>query len=242
MAKIFIVEDDENQLTTLKIKIASLQHSVIGSSQRAIDALTKIKNTNPDIVLLDINLNGDNDGIILGAEISKVSSAKIIYITALSSNEIIKEAVDTNPIAYLIKPIKITELKIAIDIALNKKEGLRGNTPLNNGEKNILTVRVGNYLYNINFQNIILFDAGGKNYTNLATVENKKYQVRSSLKQLKEKILPDFFIQIHRKCIINVNYINYINEKDQMVYLNNNTSIFIGKTFKKELYEKLNLL
>lgn len=241
MAKIFIVEDDESQLVTLQIKVESLHHEIVGSSHRAMDALAKIKKTQPDIVLLDINLNGDNDGLILGSEIKEISETKIIYITASSSDDIIKEAASTNPIAYLIKPIKVTELKVAIELALAKENSSEKRTGASNSKNTILTVRLGNYLYNLDIENIVFLDAGGKNYTNLTTVENKKYQVRSSLKQLKEKLLPNYFVQIHRRYIVNLNYINYIKEKDLVVYLKNNESISIGKTYKKELYDKLNL-
>ena len=110
-----------------------------------------------------------------------------------------------------------------------------------NAKNTNLTVRLGNYLYNLNIENIIFLDAGGKNYTSLTTVDNKKYQVRSSLKQLKENLLPNYFVQIHRKYIVNLNYIDYIKEKDLVVYLKNSESISIGKTYKKELYNKLNL-
>lgn len=241
MAKIFIVEDDANQLFTLTHKVESLNHQVVGSSSRAMDALIQIKKLLPDMILLDINLNGDNDGLMLGAEIQEMLGTKIIYVTASNADDVLKQAATTHPVAYILKPIKTSELKIAIELALASEKTQVNTSEISQSKSKILTVRLGNYLYNIDVDNIAFLDAGGKNYTNLTTLENKKYQIRTSLKQLKERMLPNFFVQVHRRYIVNMNHINYIKENDQLVYLKNDEYISIGKTYKKELYEKLNL-
>ena len=241
MSKIFIVEDDENQLITLRMKVESLGYKIVGTSQRAIEALTKIKETIPDVVLLDINLNGDHDGILLGSEIKTISPAKIIFITALSTDEIVEQVVNTNPEAYLLKPIKTSELKVAIELALAKKKGEVNENEEAQEKADILTVRLGNYLYNINIEEIVSFHAGDKNYTSLTTIDHKKYQVRTSLRQLQENELPKNFIQVHRKHIINLHHINHINERELSIQLKNETYVAIGKTYKKALFQQLNL-
>ncbi|MBL4663184.1 MAG: response regulator transcription factor [Flavobacteriaceae bacterium] len=242
MATIYIVEDNQDHLDNLIMKIDRLGHSVIGTSRRAIDAFARIKETQPEIVLLDINLNGDNDGIVLARQIKTISRAPIIYVTAQNSKAVIKEAITSRPSGYLVKPIKLDDLKVALEIALHENNNHIEHAKNNNIENTHLTVRIGYKLQKVNYDNIKLLEAGSKNYVTLTTIGGKKHLIRSSLKTLCENVLPGFFVQIHRRYVINMNFIQFVNEKEQMLLLEENTHLPIGRTYKAELYRKLNLI
>lgn len=245
MARIFIVEDNEDHLASIQTKVKRLGHEIVGTSMRAINALSKIKETSPEILLLDINLNGDNDGIILANQIKEFSNASTIYTTALTSDFVIKGAIASNPEAYLIKPINTEDIKATIDLILHKKKQVLTDQKkiVQNQLKNkYITVRTGRKLKKINFEDIKFLKPESRNYVSLTDIKNKNFTIRNSLKNLKKEVLSDDFTQIHRLYVININHINFINEKEQMLELEKNIYLPIGRTYKKELYQKLNLV
>ncbi|NGP88048.1 response regulator [Fodinibius halophilus] len=104
--KILIVEDDNIQQIILERMIAQMGHTVIGSSAegaKAIESALRIGAV--DLILMDINLADEIDGIEAAKEISKHRKVKLIYITASDDPEKLKRAQETDFIAYLHKPI-----------------------------------------------------------------------------------------------------------------------------------------
>ncbi len=242
MAKIYIVEDNKDQLAVLEEKLSVLGHLIVGKSTKAINVLSEVKESNPDIIILDINLSDDNEGIVLAERIRKNLDVSIIFISALTADEVIKNAIANAPASYLVKPVKIEDLKAAIILAMRKEDHKVIKKNSFNDPQGYLTVRIGHKLKKINFESIIMIETESKNYVTLLTNDHTKVAVRSSLKTINTTILPHFFIQVHRKYIVNINFIQYVNENEQMVQLKESRCLPIGKAFKKELYGKLNLI
>ncbi len=242
MAKIFIVEDNEDHLNALELKLGMLGHLVVGRSYNSTDVIDEIKKTSPDLLLIDINLEGDNEGIALANQANQIFDVLIIFTTALAENDIVKKALFSNPEGYLLKPIGIHELRINIELALSKKE--KSHSVIKDLDKNyrFLTVRVGNKLQKINYNQIILFERESTNYIKVQKINGKSYLIRTSLRSVLNDVLPSNFIQIHRQYIVNLEYIELVNEHEQMVHLLGECSLPIGRTFKKKLYKKLNLI
>ena len=104
--KILIVEDDNIQQIVLERLITQMGHTVIGASSegaKAIDSALRIGAV--DLILMDINLADDIDGIEAAKEISKHRDVKLVYITADDDPEKYNRAKETEHIAYLTKPI-----------------------------------------------------------------------------------------------------------------------------------------
>ncbi|WP_138429989.1 response regulator [Fodinibius saliphilus] len=104
--KILIVEDDNIQQIILERIIAQMGHTVIGSSAegtKAIESALRIGAV--DLILMDINLADDIDGIEAAKEISKHRKVKLVYITASEDPGKLERAKETDFIAYLHKPI-----------------------------------------------------------------------------------------------------------------------------------------
>ncbi|MGD8426274.1 MAG: response regulator [Balneolaceae bacterium] len=104
--KILIVEDDNIQQIILEQLITKLGHTVIGSSSegaKAIESALRIGAV--DLILMDINLADDIDGIEAAKEISKHREVKLIYITSSEDPEKLRRAKETNHIAFLTKPL-----------------------------------------------------------------------------------------------------------------------------------------
>ena len=121
-AKILIVEDEiivaddiKNNLEKHGYKIASLA----ASGEKALQIAEK---ENPDLVLMDIVLKGELDGINAADQIRKQFGIPVIFLTAYSNNEIFQSAKITEPFGYITKPFDTKQLILNIEIALYKSE------------------------------------------------------------------------------------------------------------------------
>lgn len=238
--KIFIVEDNASHLNVLKAKVGSLGYQITGTSQTASEALSDIKKTPPDVVLIDINLDGNNDGIVLAKQIKEISTASILFITAQSKDEIIQDAIAVEPSGYLIKPVDLNELKANIELAMYQKTQTKSRPNLKT-EKEFLTVRTGQKLQLLPFKEIKILKVDVKNYVTLVDDKGKEFAVRDSLKNILNSVLPDCFIRTHHSYGVNMDFVLFIDEREQVLHLKTNDSIPIGKSFKEEVYQRMNI-
>ncbi|MBA2612608.1 MAG: response regulator [Bacteroidetes bacterium] len=112
---IFIVEDEGILVLVNTMLIHELGHKVVGKSNNGLDAIQLIKKLKPDIILMDIKIKGDLDGIDTMKEIEKFANTAVIYITGNSDAETLARAKGTNMRSFLIKPINIEMLREALD-------------------------------------------------------------------------------------------------------------------------------
>lgn len=113
-----IVEDESLVAMSLKHEIESFGFDVVATAGSAEDAYIKALHYTPDIIVMDINLKGAEDGIDTAMAIVSQQPTCIIYLTAFNDDKTIERAVQTQPAAYLIKPYDSKELLAAIKIAL----------------------------------------------------------------------------------------------------------------------------
>ncbi|MFK5880659.1 MAG: response regulator [Sulfurospirillum sp.] len=123
MKKILIVEDESLVALDISESIASLGYKAVGPASSFDMAVELASNYRPDLILMDICLKGEKDGIEVASVIKAKYDTPVIYITALNSEDDIQRAILTNPSAYLIKPFDIKSLQVAIKIALNHNNG-----------------------------------------------------------------------------------------------------------------------
>lgn len=120
--KILIVEDEPITAEDLKLALENLKYEIAGIEEQGKTAIERAVKLKPDIILMDVMLEGEIDGIETAMRIKKQIDVPIIYITAYADNDTIKRAIKTEPYGYIIKPFKKLELKSAIEIALHKHQ------------------------------------------------------------------------------------------------------------------------
>jgi len=118
---ILIVEDERIVALHLHDQLVRLGYAVRGMSASASDALDLYAATDPDIVLMDIRLDGEIDGIDAAARMNEIGRAAVVYLTASAEDETIARARRTNPFGYLIKPFSERELHATLQIALQRR-------------------------------------------------------------------------------------------------------------------------
>lgn len=120
MAKILIVEDDALILDDLKYCLTKAGHTIIGTYSKGENALIDMENNKPDVVIMDIKIEGYIDGIETASIIKLKYNIPIIYITAFSNEKFVERSKKTEPIAYILKPFKEDDLINSIEKAINK--------------------------------------------------------------------------------------------------------------------------
>ncbi|WP_373480467.1 EAL domain-containing protein [Geminocystis sp.] len=120
MIKVFIVEDEIIAVESLTVDLQKIGYEVVGSANDSEKALIKINQTSPDLVLMDINIKGEKDGITLAEELRNINSIPVVYLTAYADEKTLSRATKTFPFGYIVKPYKIQDLATTITIALEK--------------------------------------------------------------------------------------------------------------------------
>ncbi len=117
-AKVLIVEDEALVAMNIQNQLEEIGYEVpepTSSGKRALELITVIR---PDLVLMDIVLRGDNDGIETAEVIRKEHNIPVVYLTSHSDTATITRALKTQPYAYITKPFTETSLRTTIEIAL----------------------------------------------------------------------------------------------------------------------------
>lgn len=119
-AKVLIVEDERILAIGMKRKLENAGYIVTGTASSGEEAIENVKENRPDLVLMDIVLKGNMDGIEAAQQIINLYNIPIIYLTAYADEEILERAMVTEPYGYLLKPFNLSELKANIKMALYK--------------------------------------------------------------------------------------------------------------------------
>ncbi len=118
--KILIVEDESIVAADLKRRLQNLEYEVTATVTTGRDALESIAVNPPNVVLMDIMLEGDMDGIETAEKVKQKYGLPVIYLTAYSDDLTLNRAKSTEPFGYLIKPFNIRDVRITIDMTLYK--------------------------------------------------------------------------------------------------------------------------
>jgi CheY-like chemotaxis protein len=127
-SKILIVENERIVAKDIKQLLENLGYEVVGISSTGEDALKKTRETNPDLILMDIILTSKVDGIETAQQINELYHIPFIYLTAYYDDEILERASLTQPDGYITKPFNSVGLHTAIQMALYKKKKLKEST------------------------------------------------------------------------------------------------------------------
>jgi PAS domain S-box-containing protein len=118
--RLLIVEEEAIAALDIKDRLAGMGYDLLGHATTGELALELTQKLRPDLVLMDIRLQGDMDGITAAQEIRRRFHVPVIFLTAYSEDEILERAKLAAPYGYILKPFDDRELKSAVEIALYK--------------------------------------------------------------------------------------------------------------------------
>ncbi len=233
--KVYLVEDEPLIAETIKTALINDGYTVCGITDNAKEALYDIEEYKPDLILLDITIEGTIDGVSLAEKIQQKFNIPYIFLTSLSDPETIARVKKTNPYGYIIKPFNEAGLRSNIELALHKhqQENLSDLTTYNTS----FFIKNKGELIKIVKEEILYVEAFD-NYAYIIT-EHAKHIISYTLKKVQEKINDANFIRVHRSYVINVNKIEALIDNYVVI---NGQNIPVGKSYKEQLMSKISLL
>ncbi len=235
--KVLVVEDEMVISMNLISILEDLGYEVLEPAISFDEAVEVLATQKPDIVLLDIQIYGNKNGVDLGHHINATCAIPFIFISSNSDSNTIKEAKETNPSSYLLKPFNQDDIFTSIEIALHnyrdKKEKLEDKNVV---IRDSIFVKNKNMFYKVTFDEIV-FIKSEHVYMELHTKNDKKHLIRGSLTAFSER-LPKNFFRTHRSYLVNLNFLDAINSIHVVV---NNTHVPIGKTYRTDLMASIHI-
>ncbi len=120
--KILIVEDDKMLCAIFEMFIMQLNYELIGISQTGKEAIDICKLNKPDVVLMDIHIEGDLNGIETAKKIHELYDLPVIFVTSDIEESTIQSAIYKNTYGFLMKPVYKSTLGVTVEFALAKHE------------------------------------------------------------------------------------------------------------------------
>lgn len=134
--RVIIVEDEVLIAKHIEDSLQNNNFSVVGIAHDSETALDYINNRNPDFIILDINIDGQKDGIEIAEIIKEKYNIPFMFLTALSDVNTLDRAKMANPSGYIVKPFKTRDLISSITIGLYNHEFNKSNSKLTLGQVN----------------------------------------------------------------------------------------------------------
>lgn len=125
--KILIVEDELILAKNLARKLKRCGYEILGIADSGVKAIAKVAETQPDLILMDIVLKGNLDGIATSRKIQAEYQIPIIYLSSYSDRNTLKQARETHPQGYIVKPYNIEDVKATIESTLHHQNLIKSN-------------------------------------------------------------------------------------------------------------------
>lgn len=202
--KIYIVEDDPIIAATIETALEKQGYSIIGDAEDYTTALQEIQEIKPDLILLDIQLDGDKDGIDLATALDK-KDIPYLYLTSQTDPHTIARVKATKPLGYIVKPFTENGLRSNIELAWHN---------LSLTAKQYILIKAEGYFHKIE-QSSILYLQAFDNYCYIITPDNKLL-VPHTLKKTVARLNPDRFVKTHRSYVVNKDQIRGI-QQDKVI-------------------------
>jgi len=117
---VLLVEDDDVLAKIAETRLRNLGYELAGRAMTAAEAMAIVVNNRPDIVLMDITIKGNIDGIDTAHMIKKGFRIPVVFLTSHSDDALLQRAKATSPDGFITKPYTDDTLRVAIELALKK--------------------------------------------------------------------------------------------------------------------------
>lgn len=242
---VLIIEDMLEQSDALSKVLLMNNYNVVGVAQNYKDALELFYSKPVDIIIIDVFLDGNPDGITFAETINIVpNSAKpFVFLTSSNDRQIFERAKLTKPFSFLMKPFNELEIIYALELAVEKFYE-QTNVFLSEDQDTVVSmdylfIKKRNVLKKVALKDIIYIEVEDR-YCNIFT-EKEKFVILISLNKISMLLDKDKFIRTHRNYIVNSDTIEEIILADNLVILKGNYKINLSDTYK-DFIKKINIL
>ena len=243
MIRTLLVDDEGHARERLSYMLKELGDiDLVGVCKNGIEAIKEIEKEKPELVFLDIEMpEVSGFDVISNMEVDNMPF--IIFVTAFSEYAV--KAFEVNALDYIHKPFDKERLAKAVGKAKaalesfdeqnmrEKLDKLLNSDSLKENQIERFVIKSGSNIYIVKSEEVLWIEAAG-NYVNIVT-ENKKHLLRSTMSKLINRLDEHAFYQIHRSTIVNLNYVERIEEwsyGDYKVILKNGTDLKMSRNYK----------
>lgn len=243
--KILVIEDEKGIRDNIKVLLESENFTVV-TARNGKDGIDKAITHKPDLIICDIMMPGtDGYGVIETLQNTKGFAAiPFIFLTAKVERSDLRTGMRLGADDYIFKPYEAEDLLNAVKTRINKSGKIRATIKeeLNSHKKYTLSdkiiFRVGDNSFPVPIASITYISAE-RQYSNVNTVNNKKYIIKKSICGWEESLPADSFVRIHRSTLINLNHVNKIQKHSNGAYkihINNSELVLeVSRRFYKNL-------
>lgn len=246
---VLVVEDESIVSKDIQHSLKKLGYQVVGAAATGEKALELVRSESPDIVLMDIMLKGDMNGIEVAEIVKKEHNIPVIFLTAYADESTLSKAKVTEPFGYIIKPFKEIDLHTSIEMALYKHKKARElekerdylYTLVDNKETvdGFIFVKSNSKLVKLNTKDIYFIEAL-KDYVVINT-KDTRYTIHSTMKDIEQKMGQTEFIRVHRSFIVRLDKIAAI-DFPNLVLEDNKKIVPIGGSYRDDLNSRIRLV
>ena len=244
--KILMVEDDMIIAADISMQLTKLGYEVSGINTRAEDALKTLETTRPDIILMDIMLSGDMNGIDAAKIILAEFQIPVIFLTSNSDDATFKEALTAKPYAFISKPFQKEDLERGIKITLQRIEADKAEAAEESNDSDHYStmndrmfIRHKNQLIKVGFDEI-LFAEADRNYCKIYTSE-RDYLISVPLGSIETQFPPKSFMRVHRSFVVNLKKIDALNENHEYLVISKHT-VPVSRRLREDVVQRLKIV
>lgn len=238
---ILLVEGEPIFGADLKEQLQEMGYQVTGPFSEGESAITSLGESMPDLIVMDIQLTGEWDGVETARRILEKYKIPVIYLTSSADTDTFLKAKHTAPAAFMSKPFRTRDLKYTIELAIaNQERWCKFNKQNQRNEQNFilsdrLFIRTKDRMERIFFDEILWIEAEDY-YCRVITKENS-ILLTQNLGKLSEVLenRPEF-IRVHRSFIVNLKHVEQIRELSIHIGVK---QIPISKSSREELMSRL---
>ena len=229
--EILIVEDDLIIATQLQSDLKAAGYQLMESCRSGEACLQALKSKVPDLILMDIKLDGELTGIETAREARKLYRVPILFLTEMHDQATVEKASKTAASSFLIKPFQTPQLLVSIDFTLfqGEREFFGNKSGFFKGEGEFTRVV---------YEDIVYVEAGGS-YCDIYLADGKKITFSKPLNQMMKRIPYPDLIRIHKSHSVNKNHVTRIMGK--MLFMGDK-KFDVGETYQRSIKKVFDLI
>ncbi len=239
---ILIVEDEELYASKVEMQIDKLGHECVAVVDNHTDAMAIVDQNIIDLILMDINITGDYDGVELAQDINSTRDIPVLYITSNEDDLSFNRATRSGAAGFLVKPFSDIQLRRAIELVLKQRSDRvkqDEKESLSEISEGVLFVKKKDEIRKVDISDIYYLEADGR-YARIYTQQDM-YLVRRSMKELLERLPSDLFMQCHRSYVVNLSKVKSINVAEDVLILEERT-VPLSRREKEKLIDRLDYI
>lgn len=247
---VLVVEDESIVSKDIQHSLTKLGYQVVGAASTGEKAIELANSEHPDVILMDMMLKGEMNGVEAAEIIRREFKIPIIFLTAYADDATLNKAKIAEPYGYIIKPFKEIDLHTTIEMAIYKHQkereiekeldclnALQENKKVH--QDDFIFVKLNSKLIKLNTNNILFIEAL-KDYVLINTPETR-YTIHSTMKEIEQKMGTKDFIRVHRSFIVRLDKIVTI-EFPNLHLENDKKPIPIGGSYRDDLNNRIKLI